>query len=236
MFEPKERVIYDKNPLVEVAAEMTFEATLSELYEERPVHFHKSIRDKFPLYLQEETAGVHTFFSNDRLVKLELAPQSLGLFSRHYVRWESFFALWQEVEPVFVEHYPQAKRAKSVALDYLDVIRRQDLSLGDTPWHELLSPMLLGMVAAQSAQWALLEAEHQLSFRCAEDVYVSIWHGLHKEEQGSSYVIRANYHTETRPEESLAKASFERLRPHTRALFRACISDKLHLALEPKPA
>lgn len=234
MFEPIERVIYDKNPLVEVSAQMTFEATLSELYEDRPVSFHKAIRGRFPLYLQEEEDNTHTFFSEDRLLKLELEPQSLNLFTRHYIRWESFFALWQEIEPVFVEHYPQAKQAKSVALDYLDVIRRQDLGLGDAPWHELLSPMLLGMVAAPNSSWTLLEAEHQLGFKCAEDVYVSIWHGLHKEEQESSYVIRANYYTEKRQEEALAKESLERLRPHTQALFRACISDKLHLALEPK--
>lgn len=233
MFGPKERVIYDKNPLVEVSAQMTFEATLSELYEDRPVSFHKAIRDEFPIYLQEGD-GVHTFFSKDRLLKLELEPQSLTLFTSHYVRWESFFALWQKIEPVFRTHYPQAKQAKRVALDYLDVIRRQELGLGDAPWHELLSPMLLGMVAAPNSSWTLLEAEHHLGFKCAEDVYVSIWHGLHKEGQESSYVIRANYYTERRQEEAFAKESLERLRPHTRALFRACISDKLHLALEPQ--
>jgi len=233
MFEPKARVIYDKNPLAEVSAQMTFEATLSELYEERPVSFHKAIRDEFPIYLHEGD-GVHTFFSKDRLLKLELEPQSLTLFTSHYVRWESFFALWQKIEPVFRTHYPQAKQAKRVALDYLDVIQRRDLGLQGVSWHELLSPMLLGMVAAPEPAWTLLNAEHQLNFKCAEDVYISIWHGLHHEEQESSYVIRANYYTEKRQEEALAKESLERLRPHTQALFRACISDKLHLALEPK--
>ena len=144
-FPDAERVIYDKNPLVEVICQLRFPPVL-RIDVDPPAAFQERVRADYPFYELKSAvqfpAGVppeiaqlvgaglpfagqkwHEFASQDRAWDLKLSREFISLACRSYTRWEdfrqrlagAFEALMTQYRPSFVTR---------IGLRYQDIIRR----------------------------------------------------------------------------------------------------------------
>lgn len=162
------RVIYKKNPLVEVIIQYRFPKILS-LNNNDPVDFQEKIRKEYPIYqltlenqqeisfsVEENNSSVinpsvinkqatknHNFISADGAYKINLTSSFISISTLSYSRWEELSERFMKVLKVFEEIYlpPFYDR---IGLRYIDAFSRNNLNLGTTPWKELIKPHLLG--------------------------------------------------------------------------------------------
>lgn len=162
------RVIYKKNPLVEVIIQYRFPKILS-LNNNDPVDFQERIKNDYPIYqltlenqqeisfsIEENNSAVlnssiinkqatknHNFISADGSYKINLTSSFISISTLSYFRWEEMSERFVKVLKVFEEIYSPPFYDR-IGLRYIDAFSRNNLNLGATPWNELIKPHLLG--------------------------------------------------------------------------------------------
>jgi uncharacterized protein (TIGR04255 family) len=170
-FSSYERVIYKKNPLLEVICQLRFPRIL-KINEIKPVDFQERIRDKYPLYqvtleqqqqftidigatnetpptpriLQSEPINNYKFSSVDEKWHINLTSTFLSLSTSNYERWERFLENLREPLSALFEVYHPAFFER-IGLRYVDAFKRTDLNLQNTEWTELIQPFVLGFMS-----------------------------------------------------------------------------------------
>ncbi|MGA7194581.1 MAG: TIGR04255 family protein, partial [Anaerolineales bacterium] len=171
-FPPAHRVIYKKNPLVEVICQFRFPPILS-IETEVPAKLQEAIRNMYPLFTENAEilftipnvsnnvdAAVaqklefppssinrknYEFRSADENWKINLTRDFLALSTTHYHRWEEFSAQLDQAFHAFIEIYSPAYFSR-IGLRYRDIINRSVLSLEGANWSDLLKPYVLGIL------------------------------------------------------------------------------------------
>jgi uncharacterized protein (TIGR04255 family) len=171
-FADAKRVIYNKNPLIQVVCELRFPRILS-INETPPVEFQERIRKSYPIYnvttnwqqeLSIEPINIHDapplprvtqaeniknywFFSADNNWYVHLTVSSLALSTSKYIRWENFLEKLNELLEALVEIYKPAFYER-IGLRYVDAFSRSTLNIDQkTPWGELINPFVLGFLS-----------------------------------------------------------------------------------------
>ena len=176
-FTDVERVIYAKNPLVEVVCQLRFPRILS-INENQPVLFQEKIREKYPLYsvatewqqefsldlahmsndapliprvTQAENGKNYRFSSADNNWHINLTPTFLALSTSKYSQWEEFLERLKDPLAALVEVYRPAFYER-VGLRYVNVFTRSDLGLEGIDWSELIHSFALGFLSNEQVK------------------------------------------------------------------------------------
>lgn len=257
-FPESERVIYGKNPLVEVICQLRFPPIL-RIETEVPAAFQDLLRREYPL-LQEVSAltppeGLppdvaafvsslaqatkrvsREFVDSDGTWKVSLTRDFVALTTTQYERWEEFRDRLSRVLSALTEVYEPAFFTR-VGLRYKDAIGRSRLGLEGQEWAQLLRLELAAELAADDVKGDVAEAQHQVVFRLSNGSgRVRLAHGLAVENETGEvgYLIDADFSTTDRTEVSDASSVLDSFNRQAGWLFRWCIRDELHAAMDPR--
>lgn len=243
LFPEVDRVIYQQNPLAQVACRVHYPELL-EIRAEQPVEFHRAIRDSFPIVERtvvddDESTPAHQFMSPEGDWKVALTPTFLEIATTAYERWEDFSEKSFHIVDVLRDSYDFGRLAH-LELRYLDVIQREPLDL-DADWHELLSDEIFSPVMKKSDFFARVNRyRQQMSFLLDEERESQASLDLTITELGSppepTAVIDLALHQPNSRSPEDAEKTLIHLHEYSGRIFRGCISEKLHEALEPEPA
>lgn len=261
MFFPEsQRVIYEKNPLIEVICQLRF-PTILRIDAGPLADFQDRIREKYPLYSVQEPnieypklpkefsailelgmpkppgSTTHRFSTKDSKRFISLAQNFLALMESNYERWESFRGELVEAEKALTELYRPAFYSR-IGLRYKDVISRQELGMSGAKWKDLLQPHIVGELGESGVCDAIITTQTRSVIRIPElpGGQVNLIHGLVRpsETREECYLIDADFsieQTEGLNEPFEILDKFNRL---GRRLFRWAITDTLHGAMGPK--
>ena len=252
-FPPSKRVIYRKNPLVEVICQVRFPAVL-RIDSEVPADFQDRVRDRFPIYREEvepldlpkqfsALIGVglpgsrvtRAFHAEDENWRLALTRESMSVSTKKYETWEEFKTYLEPSLGALNEVYQPAFYSR-VGLRYRDLINRAELDLQDCKWSELLKSDVAGELVSQDLVGQINSASRQILISLTPGPgQVLLQHGLTEEDSEQCYIIDCDFSTE----KTGVEHAFERLdifNTESGRLFRWCISDRLHNAMEPVEA
>jgi uncharacterized protein (TIGR04255 family) len=252
-----ERVIYKRNPLVEVVGQLRFPQIL-KIANYDPVEFQDAIRIDYPiLEISKGVVGIdaaasevasdpqrldtiYHFRTEDFHWRASLSRHFIALTTINYQRYEEFKHRFRAILEAFetIYHPPFYSR---VGLRYQDLIVRSSLELGEVDWSELLPihiapelhiPGIVNSVVASTKTLVMRMGTGQVAFR----------HGLveARDEENRielAYLLDADFFSEGRV--GVGSYVWERLDEYNqsaRKLFRWSIQERLHLAMEPHTA
>ncbi len=251
------RVIYQRNPLVEVVAAVQFPPLL-RLVQEVPKELQVRLGREYPLTSYMEATGqialpdqrsdgvpqqfpsslrTTTFSSVDKFWTISVGSTLLGLTCTKYSEWSQFRGRLSELLRVFGEIY-ELTIATRFGLRYKDVISKRDLGVIDSPWHDLIRPEVLAsfefFTADLDSNPAAL-ASIQLAIPPGK-VNISLGTVTNIEKQ-IGFLIDTDCYIDQIGQfdlDSLLKNADE-LHEYTSIVFQSCITDFLHDRLEPLP-
>jgi len=254
---PYERVIYKRNPLNSVTCQLTFPAILS-IDAKVPNEFQDSIRAQYPEYNElrglSATLGpqpgqpnlpirlgnaTYQFIAGEpnELWVVSLNQSSISLSTTHYVKWEDFLEHLENPLKMLLRIYSPYCFSR-IGLRYQNAIYRSKLGLAEAQWKDLLHPHIASIFNVTDDD-ADVEANYtQATVRLGTDRKVLMNFGLGHDPvaKESLYVIDNDFFSEKRIEVNDATTILNSLHGESGRLFRWCVSDKLHDALEPGPA
>ena len=260
-FPKTERVIYRKNPLKLVLCQLKFPAIL-RIDKEVPADFQEKIRHEFPLFqevddtansLPENLAQIippeildllstrsnrrFQFMSKDEKWIIGLTREFVAIETTQYTRWEEFRDYLELLLNALVEIYNPAFLTR-IGLRYQNVIDRRALGMEDVAWRDLLADFVLGQLALDETLDKV--TEHHGSTRIQlndEEDFVRIQHGLVMDKAVDSphimYLLDYDFHSNKETETEDAISKLNEYNTLNRRLFRWCIRDELHDAMDP---
>lgn len=255
-----ERVIYEKNQLVEVICQLRF-PTILAIGAKEPVDFQEAIRHEFPRYQlrqdmlppkmmqvpgqppkleQQRPIANHQFMTADGKYRINLTQNFISLTCAKYACWEEFARMMDKPLANFIKIYAPAYFER-VGLRYLNAISRQALGLEDTPWNELLEPAYLGLLSRE-------ELPEQAFTRCSQDVEMAVGGGCRMKLHVGPGMVKRGPQQDKEPKMifdmdismggnipvNMAAGSMETAHVQAENIFREAITDTLHDAMEPK--
>lgn len=159
------RVIYERNPLIEVILQMRFPTILS-INSNDPVDFQEAIRKEYPIYQlgieneqeieivaqkdtffptikQKNQHKNHTFISADGKYKINLTSSFISISTVDYVRWEELLERFSTAIKAFLDIY-EPPFFERIGLRYIDAFSRKKLELENKKWSELIQVAWVG--------------------------------------------------------------------------------------------
>jgi uncharacterized protein (TIGR04255 family) len=242
------RVIYKKTSLREVICQFRFPPIL-KIGVSEPADFQEEIRQRFPIYRlrqETETLGIPEQFKEIILPKLPksydfldesenslitLTRDFLAISTKSYDRFENFIdivdlalkALNKTYDPNFFTR---------IGLRYIDVINRDFLNIKEINWNELLDKCFAGELAGDLSE--------NIAETKSESIYIFEWGALHCQHglreiggEGKCYLIDNDFFKDTRTNYNEIQEILRRFNEYERKFLRHCITEKLHIALEP---
>lgn len=257
-FPDSPRILYDRNPLEFVICQLRFPPIL-KIETDLPSGFQEAVRSRFPLFQEARTqAGfglglppeftnllgamlpppvprTYEFTSSDTIWQLTLTRESLALRCKKYKRWEEFRGMLETPIAALSQQYGPAFFSR-IGLRYRDLIRRSELGLSDVPWKELLQAELASEFHSKLEK-NITSAAHQLVLALSNGLaQVVIQHGTTAaQDREICYYIDNDFSTEQRMETKDAMETLDYLSKQSWRLFRACIANRLHDAMGPRP-
>jgi uncharacterized protein (TIGR04255 family) len=261
-FPDSDRVVYGRNPLIEVICQLRFPPIL-RIAAEAPVAFQEKIRNEFPLFSEkfpevnvEMPLGVppaiaelvkgnfpkrkligYDFVSADEKWKVSLTRDFLSLSTSQYTRWEHFRQHLEGPLQALIGVYAPAFFTR-VGLRYQDLIQRSPLGLPPaTKWSELIKPHIAGVHAVPELEGAVEESMGQLLISLPQfKAKVRINYGIVQtvESGEKCFLIDADYYTEERTKTDAVDGILTYFNKQSGRLFRWCIEDRLQEAMEPQ--
>jgi uncharacterized protein (TIGR04255 family) len=257
-FPDSARVIYQKNPLAEVSAELKF-PTILKIDSNSPAEFQDLIRADYPTYkrvrgtiaipsgipqpVQNIIKGMpipsgppqHLFATEDRKWVVSLTRERLGLKTVAYQRWEEFRDRFLALQQHFENIYQPAFYSR-VALRYVDIIRRSILGLDGVPWSELLKPYIAAELAIPDLAERIDSASSDLhcsleGTNCFLTLKTSM--AIAEPNNEKCFVIDNEFHTHSRTEITDVSKFLDTFNRTSGRLFRWAIEQRLHDALQP---
>ncbi|MDQ2731691.1 MAG: TIGR04255 family protein [Armatimonadota bacterium] len=254
-------MIYRKNPLEQVICQLRF-PTILAISSNPPAAFQERLRDQYPLFttlpqlpsankipreiLKHLIPGsvnsllgppCYQMSSQDMNWVLQLNQDYISLTTRAYTRWEDFqHRVLTLIDALVVEYRPAF--FDRIGLRYQDVIRREVLHLQESEWSTLLKPFVAGILNER----AIAGSVRQLSTQAlvSLDHYraqVRISHGLAEDSKTRlpCYMIDSDFSTEEKIDVTDSIHVLQYFNRYAGRLFRWCISDTLHDAMDPQP-
>ncbi len=258
-FPLSDRVLYKKNPLEVVVCQLRFPPVL-RIDAELPHAFQEHVRAEYPFFSERQSvvpeagvpAGVppeilkaisemlpfrasrmYEFTSADSNWRVTLTKETLSLGCKQYRRWEDFKQHLQLPMQFLLKTYAPSFYLR-IGLRYRDLIKRSVLKLNDVPWNELLKPPIAGVLGSEIAP-AIRQTNQQLLIDLGENnAQVRVQHGFLLKGTEQCYLIDSDFFTSVRKETNDAIATLDYFNRQSGRLFRWCISDRLHGAMEPE--
>jgi uncharacterized protein (TIGR04255 family) len=253
-----QRVIYRKNPLIEVVFQVRTPKYLP-IEAELPAEFQKLVVKDYPIYeqrnvfqfvitapsqeagmLPSEVSGrMHAFTSADKIWSVILSGDGLVLSTREYQKWDDFKIRLRAALEAFLSVYPLPIFTR-IGLRYQNVISRESLGLAQRQWRELLTPPIAGELAGGDlTEDEIVARQTVITLRLKDNDMMLVRHGFvsHKDTKALAYLIDGDFYNEEQRTADLNDTlnAAERLHANSGRLFRWCITDPLHTAMDPQP-
>jgi uncharacterized protein (TIGR04255 family) len=253
-----ERVIYKRNPLVEVVCQLRFPPILKISHQE-PVEFQDEIRFKYPhfetakaqfpseilqivqqlgLPLQSDIA--YSFKSEDQRWNLSITKDFIALTTSSYERYEQFKQRLEEALEIF-EHIYKPSFYTRIGLRYQDLVIRSKLGIEDKNWSDLIAKHIASELHDPELSSSIQTIVKNLILK-TENGQINLNHGLVtvKETQEKSeeiaYLFDADFYTEQKIEGNRDVWNvLNQFNQSAGRLFRWSITDTLHNAMQPQP-
>jgi len=253
------RVVYAKNPLVEVICQVRFPPIL-KIAAEPPAAFQEKIRAEYPLLTEKQPDAIelppgvppvvaqvlrsslpkgklagYEFSSADEQWKVTLTRDFLALSTSAYRRWEDFRAHLDGPMKALVEVYAPAFFTR-IGLRYQDLVRRSAFNAQGTNWRDLIKPHLAGVLAVPEVADAVQEAMGLILIRFPHfDSKVRVNYGIVQTTDANEecFLIDNDFSTEQRTNVNNVDNILGYFNRQSGRLFRWCIQDRLHEAMEP---
>ena len=248
-----DRVIYGKNPLEQVICQVRFPPIL-KIEAEIPATFQDQIRSSFPMFnvsqplisgieIPSELAKLagtafgssrtYEFSSEDRQWKLTLSKESFALACSQYPQWENFKPRFAEPFVALIHDYAPSFVSR-IGLRYRNVIRRSALNLEGVKWSELLREEIAGELHSDLAD-LVVDSNHQILMRLPDRGSVRILHGVGNDQNNEPcYLIDNDFFFDQKIEADNAISLLDYFHGNSGKLFRWCIKQRLHDAMEPQ--
>lgn len=262
VFPESPRVIYGKNTLTEVICELRFPPIL-KIEASQPAEMQERVRSMYPLFEEKRTSppfppgmpqpiqqmiapemlGVsrttYEFGAADNSWKVGLNKESLSLSTTSYERWEDFRQRMENLWKSFCELY-RPSYCSRLGLRYQNGIVKAELGIEkDRSWSALLRPEIIGELADHDIGKRVLQSVRESDIQLDDDGIVHLRHFLAERKAPNSqtveqaYVIDADYYYTGRTEVNDVWQRLDSLNRESGRLFRWCITDTLHDAMEP---
>ena len=254
-FPDSERVIYVHNPLESVICQLRFPAIL-KISSGPPADFQENLRRYYPLFrevppvdiptgfpselvsiignlLPNQGSKTYEFSTQDGNWQVTLTQESLALSCKKYVHWEEFRELLMSALDLLLKIYEPSFFTR-IGLRYRNIVTRNDLGLKDAPWGDLLSHDLAAEFHSRITD-SIETAGHQLVLRLQGDAAkVTLQHGLGNKTAEACYIIDSDFYVNEKIGAQDATRILDYFNREAGRLFRWCIADKLHNAMEPQ--
>jgi uncharacterized protein (TIGR04255 family) len=257
-FPESDRVIYARNPLMQVACQLRFPPIL-KIAQQEPFDFQDQIRAWYPLFesgkmpFPPEISQMaqqlnlpflgevcHTFKSEDQKWQLSITKDFILLSTSAYERYEQFQGRFREVVEIFESFYQPAFYTR-IGLQYQDLIVRSKLGLEDRKWSDLITEHIASELHNPEMADSIQAVTKNLVL-CTEEGQVNFNHGLVTvKEEGASqgeiaYLLDSDFYTDQKMErDEHVWNLLSKFNQSAGKLFRWSITDVLHKALEPQP-
>ena len=255
-----DRVIYSRNPLAEVTAQLRFPPIL-RIEAEAPAQFQDGIRNHYPRYRQVRAASQlpadipppvrnliqgmgaaagpihHLFETQDRTSVATLSRESLSFKTTSYTRWETFRDQFERLRSTLEQIYRPASYGR-VGLRYVNIIRRSILGIENVGWADLLNPSIGGGLTAQELGESIESASSELHCKLdGEDLFLRLRTGIALAEPAREkcFLIDSDFHTHEGTELANVTDTLNQLNRFAGNLFRWAIRERLRDALQPQP-
>lgn len=251
-FPKTDRFIYNINPLEEVICQIRFPPIL-RITAEKPAKFQEKIRSEYPILrekrqipqipvpvelqklIQIEHKIAYDFITEDEDWTISLADDFIAITTSNYTRWEVFREKFQAAYEALIDIYQPAPFTR-LGLRYRDVIKRSALSIpADESWAQLLQPHIAGELANDDVSDAISEKfTNTLIALSGIGGSVRLRHGIGKDQDNEQvYIIDSDFFTEEKIQHQDVFKYLDHFNQNGRRLFRWCITDKLHRAMNP---
>lgn len=252
------RVIYKRNPLMEVVCQLRFPPILKISHQE-PVEFQDEIRFQYPLFettraqvpseiskiaqqfglpLQSDIA--YSFKSEDQRWNLSITKDFIALTTSSYERYEQFKQRLEEALNIFERIYKPSFYTR-VGLRYQDLIVRSKLGIEDKNWSELIAKHIASELYDPELSSSIQSIVKNLILK-TENGQINLNHGLVsvKESQENNdeiaYLFDADFYTEQKIEGNGDVWNvLNQFNQSAGRFFRWSITDTLHNAMQPQP-
>lgn len=254
LFPPADRVLYARSPLTQVICQIRFPSIL-RIESQAPADFQDRIRGVFPVFEQIQGPGgqqippqiiqmlglqgsgtSYNFKTENDAYMVSLAGNFISLTCNKYDRWENFEANLSLAMDAFVSIYKPSFYSR-IGLRYLNIIDRDALELGSTPWIELLRPELVGTLSMPQWEARAIEARSNIRVHMSNgEGTIFLQHGLNRvnETKNLSYVIDFDFYRENKTEVGNAAEVLGKFHERSGRAFAWCITDRLRDALGPR--
>jgi uncharacterized protein (TIGR04255 family) len=251
------RVIYERNPLIQVACQLRFPPILKISHQE-PIEFQDEIRFQYPLFestniqlppeisqtiqqlnlplLNELSYG---FKSEDQRWQLYIAKDFITLTTAVYETYEQFQKRFREVLEVFERIYKPSFYTR-VGLQYQDLIIRSKLGLEDKKWSDLIAKNIASEFYDSEFEDSIETIIKNLILK-TEHGRVNLKHGLVSVQESETnkseiaYLLDADFYVEQKIERNGDVWNIlNQFNYSARKLFRWSITDTLHEAMRPR--
>lgn len=187
------------------------------------------------------------FATSDGAWRFTYCSDFMALTCSRYSGWSEFLPRMLNGIAPLIRKLP-ALSVTRLGLRYKDVIEREPLGLEGTPWPELIQPFLLGPLMPNAfLEGGYVDEGDLASFLSQavlqlEDCKLLLQSSLLSAEDGKrrAFLIDADFFNENSFEEGFLsdelrlKSRLESLHTNAGALFRRGITEKLHVALQPR--
>lgn len=251
------RVIYGRNPLIEVIVQLRFPTILS-INSSDPVEFQESIRDDYPLYQlgienEQEIEIVaqndmffpsirknnqhknHTFISADGKYKINLTSSFISISTINYTRWEELLTRFDKPLSKFIEIY-RPPFFERIGLRYIDAFSRKTLEITDKKWSDLIHSAWLGALATIPEEKALnigVDAEYLLDNGVSRaKIHTGL--GLVNNEPEKVFIVDSDFIHIANIQVNGYKEILEYLHNNSGAFIQSVIKESLHNAMKPE--
>jgi len=251
-FPESERVIYKRNPLVDVICQVSFPRIL-RLETEVPVEFQESIGDEYPTLEEKRSVSlevniddgavkkdpklIYEFISRDGAWKVVLTSGFIVLTTTKYQNWDEFSRKFEKIFTKFIQVYsPQF--STRVGLRYKDLIFKHKLGLSESSWKQLFRPPISGILDSGEIDDKLI-VEHTGKFIVAlseNEGIAQVQYGkVLDENREECFLVDSDFSITGSVELSNVGDTLKGFNRKAGRLFRWCIEDLLHDAMEPEP-
>lgn len=198
------RVIYKRNPLIDVTCQVSFSPIL-RIDAEPPAAFQEKIRDEYPLLREPPPTGLPPeiptevqrvitalggemvakdgkrweFLPNDKAQVIALTREFLAFTETKYTTWTDFRSRFTALFDVLNEVYHPGSFVR-LDLRYRNLVRRSAIECEEVPWHQLIASPIAGpLEIAERAGRRVAETKGEMVLDAkGEAVAVRLLHGL----------------------------------------------------------
>jgi len=253
-----EYVIYERNPLIQVACQLRFPPIL-KISHEQPVEFQDEIRSQYPLFEKIQMPFpsqvpqiiqqpgffplglAYNFKSEDQKWQLSITQDSVTIVTFAYEKYLLFQRRFKEAVDIFEKIYNPSFYTR-VGIQYQDLIIRSKLGLENRKWSDLITQNIASELYDSEFEPLIQSITKNLILK-TEHGQINFRHGLvnvkepDKTNDELAYLLDSDFYTENKIERGEnVWNTLGQFNKSARKLFRWSITDTLHAAMQPRTA